>query len=311
MEIATHGNKLNISSDCFKAQPDPFMCRVKGGWVMYVTAKDGVEAYFSNSPFGIWQYKGIVCKKENYEQYWAPCMICIDDWYYLYFSCQPTGYNGEQCLQYMHVSRSRSPFGPFGEIKCLYNHFSIDPHMVKTDKGLFLWYAMDNIASERVGTRVYVEHFLDPYTPEGNPKEKIIPSFDEEIFMRNRFKSGEDWHTIEGPFWFSHNGYQFVMYSGACYQNDTYHIGYAAAKSDQGDLTKVEFKKHTLNGKFDPLMIKNSVEEGIGHNSVIFYNGDYYAVYHARDIENSCEGTKDRRTARICKLKINGDVITL
>ena len=128
--------------------------------------------------------------------------------------------------------------------------------------------------------------------------------------MRNRHGDGRDWHTIEGAFWFEEDGWQYVMYSGACYENDTYHIGYAAAKSDEADLTKVDFVKHTADGAFDPVMIKNEYEEGVGHHSVLKYKGDYYAIYHGRDIDTN-DGLKgDRRTARICRLHVKDGVIT-
>ena len=95
---------------------------------------------------------------------------------------------------------------------------------------------------------------------------------------------------------------------GACYQNDTYHIGYAAAKTTEADLTKVNYEKHTDVGKFIPFMTKNEVEEGVGHHSIICYAGQYYAVYHARDYHSNLVG--DQRTARICKLFFNDGIIT-
>lgn len=297
--------KLKFEEGIKKAQPDPFMCPVEGGWAMYVTAFEGVEAYESDSPFGTWKYKGVVCSVEGKKDYWAPCMIQIDGWYYLYFSCTK-----EDEFEYLHVAKSKSPFGPFEDAHCMYDYFSIDPHVVQTKDGLFLFYAMDRTEGERIGTRVFVERLLDPYTPDGHPVEIVSPSFDEEIFMRNRYKEGEDWHTIEGPFWLEYEGYQYVMYSGACYQNDTYHIGYASAKSDEQDLTKIIFKKHTNNGIFSPLMTKNEYEEGVGHHSVIFYEGDFYAVYHGRDVKDSKELQGDRRTARICKLQFHDGRIT-
>ena len=57
-------------------------------------------------------------------------------------------------------------------------------------------------------------------------------------------------------------------------------------------------------------MTKNEYEEGVGHHSVIQYNGEYYAVYHGRDIVGNLEGEMDRRTARICKLHFNEGRIT-
>jgi len=297
--------KLKFKEEVNRPQPDPFMCEVDGGWAMYVTGVDGIGAYESDSPFGTWEYKGLIMQMEGCEEYWAPCVIKVDDWYYLYFSC-----SNHKMFEHLHVAKSRTPFGPFEDIHCLYPYFSIDPHVVQTEKGLFLWYAKDNMECDRVGTRVYVERLIDPYTPDRKPKEVIIPTCDEEIFMRDRYKKGEDWHTIECAFWLEHEGYQYVMYSGACYQNETYHIGYAWAKSTEQDLTKVYYTKHTDRGSFSPLMTKNEYEEGVGHHSVIQYNGEYYAVYHGRDIVEDLEGEIDRRTARICKLHFNEGRIT-
>ena len=62
----------------------------------------------------------------------------------------------------MHVAKSTSPLGPFKDEECLYKCFSIDSHMVKTDAGLFLWYAKNNTDCDRVGTRAFVDKFIDP-----------------------------------------------------------------------------------------------------------------------------------------------------
>ena len=128
--------------------------------------------------------------------------------------------------------------------------------------------------------------------------------------MRNRFGDGKDWHTIEGAFWFQEGDWQYVMYSGGCYENDSYHIGYAAAKTTEPDLKKVDLLKHTDGGKFDPVLIKNGFEEGTGHHSVIKYKGEYYAIYHARDIGALDGGYSEQRTARVCKLHVKDGIIT-
>lgn len=299
--------KLKFAKEIVKAQPDPFMCPVPGGWAMYVTGTEGVGAYSCDTPFGQWVYKGIVCNKEGYHEYWAPCMYYENGWYYLYVSCREKG--SEDAFEYLYVSKAKTPFGPFSELECLCNCFSIDPHVVRTEAGLYLWYCMDRVDTDRVGTRIFVQKMADPMTLVGEPVEMVKPSFDEEIFMRDRFRPGQHWHTIEGPFWLQVDGWQYLMYSGACYQNDTYHIGYAAAKSTEAELTKVVFEKHTANGSFDPLMTKNAVEEGVGHHSVICHEGQYYAVYHARDYAPDSRLTTDQRTARICKLHFKGGVI--
>lgn len=295
--------KFDVSNRC---QPDPFIFEDGEKLYLYVTGQKGVEAYSADDLFDIWKYEGIVTDFESGHDFWAPSVIKIDDIYYMYVSCMREGVD-----QFMFVSKSLSPLGPFSNEKCLYNYFSIDSHMIKTESGLFLWYAMDNREDKRLGTRVFIDKFIDPYTPMNEPKEVIVPTFDEEIYQKNRMGDGRDWHTIEGPFWFKEGEWQYVMYSGGCFENDTYHIGYAAAKSDETDLRKVDFIKNTNNGRFYPLIIKNEFEEGTGHNSVIKYKGEYYAVYHGRDYSDKNRAAlEEARVARICRLIVsNGTIV--
>ena len=88
------------------------------------------------------------------------------------------------------------------------------------------------------------------------------------------------------------------------------HISYRIRGSEiyEADLTKVDFVKHTDNGKWVPTKIKNDVEEGVGHHSVIKLDGQYYAIYHARD-KVVPEGVKVHRTARMCKLSVDNGII--
>ena len=166
-----------------------------------------------------------------------------------------------------------------------------------------------NCENGRIGTRVYVDRFLDPYTPANEPRELITPDFDEEIFTPS-YREDNKWHTIEGPFWFREGEYQYLMYSGGCFQDETYHVGYAVAKSDEEDLTKVDFVKHTCGDRFAPVLIKNEYEEGTGHHSVIKHEGNYYAIYHARDYAYRENGLIEARDARICRLHVENGLIT-
>ncbi len=288
-----------------KTQPDPFVFRDDDGkFYIYNTGVEGVHAYSSDSLTGEWAYEGIVLTVPGGYEYWAPSIIKLEDTYYIYFSCCGGGSN-----EYMHVAVSDKPLGPFGNAKRLYDRFTIDSHVVKTSAGLFLWYAENNENCDRIGTRVFVDKLLDPFTPANICKEVIVPTLDEEI---NTMTQKGLWHTLEGPFWFREGEWQYVMYSGGAFRNDTYHIGYAAAKSDEEDLTKVNFVKFTDNGKFKPTMFRNEVEEGVGHHSVIKADGQYYAIYHARDgARNDGSGTyTEARTARICKLHVADGIIT-
>ncbi|MBE6576231.1 MAG: hypothetical protein E7654_08180 [Ruminococcaceae bacterium] len=288
-----------------RSQPDPFIFEDNGIFYLYVTADPGVEAYTCDSLTGIWTYRGVVTAFADAHTFWAPSVIRLEDKYYMYVSCITAA-----GFQFMHVASADSPLGPFKNEKCLYPRFSIDSHMVRTEAGLFLWYAEDNTRCELKGTRVFVDRFIDPYTPEYDPKEVLLPEFEEEKYTPHCTPKG-NWYTLEGPFWFKEGEWQYLMYSAGCYQDDTYHIGYAVAKSEEQDLKKVDFVKVTDHGKFAPLIIKNDFEEGTGHHSVIKHRGQYYAIYHGREYENStAEGYVERRTARICRLTVGDGVIT-
>lgn len=291
--------KFNVQN---KAQADPYIFENEGVYYLYVTAYDGVEAYKTTDIFGEWEFMGVVCSVNGYKNYWAPAIIKYEDKFYMYYSCQKEGE-----FQHLHVSSSNSPLGPFENPKKLYNRFSIDAHMVETDKGLYLLYAEDNRDTERFGTRIFLDKFIDPYTPMHLRKEIITPSFDEEIYQRNRLGDGRNWHTIEGAFYFKEKDFHFIMYSGGNFNNDTYHIGYAYCENKNNDLENLEFTKFTDKGNFSPVIIKNEIEEGTGHHSVIKYQGEYFAVYHARDIKP--ETDFNDRTARICKLDIKEGLI--
>ena len=148
----------------------------------------------------------------------------------------------------------------------------------------------------------------DPYTPVGEPVPVVKASIDEEIFCRNRYKEGQHWHTIEGAYWFQEGEWQYLMYSGGRYEDETYFVGYAAAKTTEQDLTKVKFHKMPDEVTYAPLLRSNDWEEGTGHNSVIKEDGQYYIVYHARNTE--ADGLNgDRRNARIAKMHVeNGKI---
>ncbi|MBQ8403211.1 MAG: family 43 glycosylhydrolase [Clostridia bacterium] len=287
-----------------KTQPDPFIFRDDNGKLyLYATGFRGVQAYSADRIDGVWHYEGMVLRIPRGKRYWAPSMLKHEGKYYLYFS-----YHVPRMFEHMHVAVSDSPLGPFTNITKLYERFTIDSHAVKTEAGLFLFYAENNENCGRAGTRVFVDKLLDPLTPANFCKEVVSPTRDEEITGE---REGKPWHTVEGPFYIRKDGWQYVMYSGGAFTDDTYHIGYAAAKTDEEELTKIEFEKFAPVGDFRPVMATNEREEGVGHHSVIEIDGEFYAVYHARDIGKRQESDyKEVRTARFCKLKVENGVIT-
>ena len=211
----------------------------------------------------------------------------------------------------MHVSVADNPLGPFKVVKQLLEPFSIDSHVVKNEEGLWIFYSTNRFEGERIGTYIVVDKLLDPFTAEGKPVMVVEPTLDEDIFRRDRYKKGQHWHTIEGAFYFKEGDWQYVMYSGNCFEQPTYYIGYARAKTDETDLRKIKFEKYPDDKTYCPVIAANDFEEGTGHHSMIKENGQWYAVYHARDYQDGLNASAfDARNARICKLNVNDGVIT-
>lgn len=303
---------LGIDKDNYIGQADPYIIEHGGKYYIYTTGNDGIYGYSCPTLFGEWKFEGRIFTLEGRESFWAPSVIYIDGKFYMYFSFElyedvPDKGGHHQA---MHVAVADDPMGPF-ELKGQIAHpFSIDSHIVKTDAGLFLFYSPNIFEGERIGTHIVVQKMKDPYTLEGEPTVVLLPSIDEEIFRRDRYKVGQHWHTLEGAFWFCDGDWQYLMYSGGRYEDETYFVGYAAAKTTEQDLRKVKFRKIPDDKTYAPLLRSNDWEEGTGHNSVIKVDGEYYCVYHARNTEN--DGlVGDRRNARIAKMKVGDGKIEI
>lgn len=302
---------LSVDKEHYIGQADPFILEAEGRFYIYTTGDDGIYAYEADDLFGEWNFIGMVFTYPDVSDFWAPSVIEIDGTYYMYCSFEFYGDTPDKGghRQTMHVSKSSSPKGPFTDAKQLLHPFSIDSHVVKNESGLFIFYSTNNFEGDRPGTYIVVDRLLDPVTAEGKPVTLVVPSLDEDIYMRDRYQKGVNWHTIEGAFYFKEGDWQYLMYSGNCYQQPTYYVGYARAKTDETDLTKIKFEKYPNENTYAPVLKANEFEEGTGHHSMIRYKGQWYAIYHARDVE--ADGLNgDRRNARICKINVNDGILT-
>ena len=291
-------------NDCAPlGQADPYMIRAEDG--RYYLYASGAHLFSSDGLKKGWRYDGVCLDAPGQKSVWAPSVIQIEGKYYMYYSSMPEADEGDHS-QTMRVAVSDGPQGPFTYVKDLLPPFSIDPHVVETPSGLYMFYCNNDEKAERAGTFVLCDKMTDPCTLLGEPETVIVPTIDEEIFQRDRFRKGQHWHTIEGAFYFYHGGTHFLMYSGACYQNPTYFIGYSIAHgSEDADLRKLRWEKVPDAATYAPLMCKNSFVEGVGHNSVIRDGGKYYVVYHGREYTGRAE--EDTRVARIDELEVNRD----
>ncbi len=303
---------LKIDKDNYIGQADPYIIEHQGKYYIYTTGDDGLYGYSCDTLLGDWKFEGQIFTLEGRDHFWAPSVIYLDGKFYMYFSFEYYEDVPDQGghHQAMHVAVSDNPMGPFTLAGQIAHPFSIDSHIVKTDAGLFLFYSPNTFEGERIGTHIVVQKMKDPYTLEGESTVVLLASIDEEIFKRDRYKEGQHWHTLEGAFWFQEGEWQYLMYSGGRYEDETYFVGYAAAKTTEQDLRKVKFQKMPDENTYAPLLRSNDWEEGTGHNSVIKVDGQYYCVYHARNTE--ADGLNgDRRNARIAKMHVADGKITI
>lgn len=301
---------INYKEGQYPSQPDPYIIKGNDGkYYVYVSGAEGVHCYVSEALSDGYEDIGIVFSADGCKEYWAPSVTFTHGKYYMYVSFMKEN-EDDVHLQTMHVAEADTPRGQFHTPTRLIEPFSIDSHVVETEDGLFIFYSVNDYEAERAGTYIVVDKLLDPRTAAGNPVTVVRATLDEEIFCRDRFRAGQHWHTLEGAFYFREGDTHYVIYSGNCYENEYYYLGYAVAHGKENNLTKLNFKKYPDDNTYAPLIAANEFEAGTGHNSIIKDNGQYYVIYHGRDIPPDARIKGDNRTARICRLELNGDKLT-
>ena len=76
-------------------------------------------------------------------------------------------------------------------------------------------------------------------------------------------------------------------------------------------ITPALFEKYPDDNTYHPVLKANEFEEGTGHHSMIKEDGQWYAIYHARDYDDGLNASAfDARNARICKLNVEDGIIT-
>ena len=259
---------MKLTFDGGRSQGDPYVIRHGDTYYMYATGAKGVQLYTARDKYH-WHYAGICYSLEGEKEYWAPAVLFYEGRFWLYYSSM-------------------------GE-------WETDTHRQRMCVAVYMYYSTNDYEAERAGTLIVVDKMLSPTKMCGHPQVVVRATLDEEIFMRDRFRKGQHWHTLEGAFYFRVGDDHFLTYSGNCYQNETYYIGYAVAHGHTDDLTKLHFHKYPDDNTYCPLVAKNDVEEGTGHNSVLAEGGHLYLFYHGRDY--GTRGTAaDVRTARVCEI---------
>jgi GH43 family beta-xylosidase len=294
----------------YPSQPDPFILKGDDGkYYIYSTSPTGVQGFVADTLDSEYKGLGVVYSREDRKEYWAPAVIFTEGKYYMYVSNMDVG-ETDVHMQTLQVAVSDTPSGPFEYLNDIIPPFSIDAHVVKSGNDLYIFYSSNDYEAERAGTYILVDKMLSPTECEGKPVAVLSATLDEEIFMRDRFKKGQHWHTLEGACYFREGNDHYLIYSGNCYESEFYYLGYAHAYSESDDLREMKFEKQPSENTYSPLIAKNGFEAGTGHCSVIKDNGQYYCVYHGRDLIPDERIKGDNRTARICKLHLSGNLLT-
>jgi beta-xylosidase len=204
---------------------------------------------------------------------WAPSVLHLDDWYYLFFGANDIQ-NDDQ-IGGIGVARARQPGGPFQDYlgKPLIDKFHngaqpIDPFVFSDDDGThYLIYGGWRHCNV---TRLNADVTGLVPLPDGSLFKEITPG-----------------GYVEGSWMFKRDGRYYFMWSEGGWTGPDYAVAYAIGTSPFGPFERV--------GKI--LQQDPAVATGAGHHSVLHAPGAsrWYIVYHRRPL-----GDRDRNHRVVC-----------
>lgn len=210
--------------------------------------------------------------------HWAPEVIEHEGQYVLYYSAgvYDTGHR-------IRAAVSEHPGGPYrdqGVDLTAGEPFAIDPHPFRDADGtLYLFYCVDRLEGERVGTVVVVDRLVSPTQLAGDPRPVVTASSDWQLFLagRSMYDAVHDWYTCEGAFCVRRDGRYWCLYSGGNWQRESYGVAAASAPHPLGPWTEEPGELPTVVRTTPPAI-------GPGHASVVTDDdGQDWLVYHAWD----------------------------
>jgi beta-xylosidase len=233
--------------------------------------------------------------RELGDTFWAPEVAFHDGVFFMYYSVGLED-KGHQ----LRVATSLKPEGPYLDVgrslvdkeKC---PFAIDAHPFQDDDGQwYLFYARDFLDTDddtRAGTALVMDRLVSMTELAGEEIVVLRARSDWQLFQANRQMYGGcfDWHTLEGPSVRKRNGRYYCLYSGGCWENETYGVDFAVADKVTGPYTDAGNE----SGSRVLRTVKDSVL-GPGHNSIVLGPDGQtdYIVYHAWDVA--------RKSRRMC-----------
>jgi beta-xylosidase len=223
------------------------------------------------------------------DAFWAPEVATADGRWYLYYS---VGHGDAR--HHLRVAVSDGPLGPYIDAAALTRAddvpFAIDPHPFRDVDGQ--WYlfhardfldARDDLGCEvRCGTALVVSRLIDMTTLAGDATTVARARCDWQRYAADRTLYGRryDWHTLEGPFVVRRGRRYHCLYSGGCWQADTYGVDFVTADAITGPWSDA-------GTELGPRVLRTVPGQvnGPGHCSVVTGpdGATPYLAYHAWD----------------------------
>lgn len=305
----TYCNPVPFSDGKRHTNPDPYILKWCGNYYCYATDEEGVKVSVSKDLVH-WEYKGYAIREEGFRDYWAPAVLYLDGTFYMYYSNIPAE-ETDNHEEHLKLAVSKDPEGAFAWKKTFFDKFSIDAHPVLWHGDLYLFYSVNDWigTEERIaGTCIVADRMVSPEEFAGNPKAVVLPTLPEEIYARDRFGEGQDWHTIEGAAPLVRGNRFWLLYSANAYVNVDYYVGTALASCKE-NLMDMEWKKYPSDYICCPLLKRNELVEGTGHNTVAKAPNmvDDWIVYHGRNAKEALVPGMEQREMYIDPLYFNGD----
>jgi len=241
------------------------------------------------------------------DTFWAPEIVQSGGLWYLYYS---VGHGDRR--HHLRVASSEDPLGPYSDVIALTSPeqvpFAIDPHPFQDADGRwYLFHARDFLDAVdergrdvRVGTALVVSPLQGMIALGRDAHVVARARCDWQRFAADRRMYGgvHDWHTLEGPCVIRRGGKYYCVYSGGCWENDSYGVDYVVADDVLGPWSDA-------GTELGPRILRTVPGRvtGPGHCSVVTGpNGSaHYLCYHAWDA-----GLTARRLC-IDELRFTGD----
>lgn len=256
---------------------DPFVMKASDGfYYLYATSAEDGFLCWKSANLVDWSepVKVFTADADSWaeESFWAPEVVEFNGTYYMFYTAKGGGYSLR-----IGVATSDSPAGPFVDAlgKPLFDlgYAAIDANVfVDEDGQKYLYFSRDcseNKVDGVMTSQIYGVRLSDDLLSiEGEPVLLLTPEQDWELRSESPL-----WN--EGPEMIKHDGTYYLTYSGNCYADREYSVGYAASQEPLGGFVKYENNPVLTAGK-------NRQVSGTGHAGFAWSpdGTELFMIYH-------------------------------